>query len=222
MRIFIVLMACFFPGIAFASNGIVINEIAWMGSEVPGVDPGQWWRYEWVELYNASSESVSLAGWKLELLREDLEFRIPLRGSIDPQSYFLIASSSKIPNADLNYQNLGGKFSNSGQEVLLKDSLGKAADSVDAKAKWPAGDNERKYTMERTQDGTWQTSVIAGGTPKQENSKPFSLAKTEKGERPFQKTSSSVLPLFIASLAAFLSAGASLALKKRFEHRPRA
>jgi len=27
---------------------VVINEIAWMGSPVEGVDVKQWWRYEWI------------------------------------------------------------------------------------------------------------------------------------------------------------------------------
>lgn len=196
---------------------VVINEIAWMGSPVQGVDPGQWWRYEWLELYNGSDARISLDGWKVELSKEDLEFVIPLWGTIGPESYFLVASSSKISGADINYQNLGGKFSNSGQSVALKDNSEKVVDAVEAKNSWPAGDNEGKYTMEKTPEGAWQTSVVQGGTPKAENSKPFSTEKDPA--RSFQKSSAEKMPLAIASLAAFLSAGVSLVLKRRSEQR---
>jgi len=29
---------------------IIVNEIAWMGVEVEGVESKNWWRYEWLEL----------------------------------------------------------------------------------------------------------------------------------------------------------------------------
>ena len=73
--------------------------------------------YEWVELYNPSQESISINGWILQA--SDLQ--IPLSGVLGPGEYCRVGSSSKIPNLDVNYANLIGKFANTGQKVLLKD-----------------------------------------------------------------------------------------------------
>jgi hypothetical protein len=158
---------------------VAINEIAWMGSAVGGVDPKQNWRYEWVELYNNGDIVELLNGWALELYRDKLDFRIPLKGAIEPSGYFLIGASEKIQGLDFNYKNLAGKFNNSGQRVVLKNTLGEVIDEVDATKGWPAGDNKTKRTMER-RAGTglalqekWQTSASSGGTPKAQNSKGF-------------------------------------------------
>lgn len=158
---------------------IVINEIAWMGTKVEGVESKNWWRYEWIELYNNSGESISLNGWKIELYRSSLDWSLELKGEIPSRNYFLIVSSEKIsPNYDLNYSNLGGKFNNNGQKVLLSDGSGRIIDEVNCYSfgRWFAGDNETKQTMERKNPSSaastdnWRTSQNSGGTPKAENS----------------------------------------------------
>ena len=35
-------------------KSVVINEIAWMGTPVEGVESKQWWRYEWFTLNDLS------------------------------------------------------------------------------------------------------------------------------------------------------------------------
>ena len=139
--LFLFLFLLFLPfSILGQTKGIVINEIAWMGSMVEGVDPKQNWRYEWLELYNNADTVGMLDGWMLELYRDKLDFRISLQGTIEAKGYFLIGASDKIQGLDLNYKNLGGKFNNSGQRVLLKNSAGEIVDEVDATKGWPAGD----------------------------------------------------------------------------------
>jgi PKD repeat protein len=146
---------------------VVINEVAWMGTSVEGIDPGSWWRYEWLELYN-NGAPISLDGWTIELYRDNLDFTIPLTGTIS--DYFLIVSSDKIPNYDFNYSNLAGKFNNNGQRIVLKDNQGNIVEDLNYFASgWPAGDNTIKQTMERISTG-WQTSLNSGGTPKAQNS----------------------------------------------------
>ena len=55
----IILLGVLFLAIpSFVSAQVVINEIAWMGTPVEGVDTKQYWRYEWVELYNSTNEWV--------------------------------------------------------------------------------------------------------------------------------------------------------------------
>lgn len=177
--------------VAYATNGlkmgtVIINEVAWMGSSsIAGVDPRQWWRYEWAELYNPGAQNIPLDGWILTLYKgEELYFSVPLAGSITAQGYFLIGASDKILGVDVNYSNLGGKFLNTGMRVLLKDNAENIVDEVDpvrseASNSWPGGDNKTKQTMERVvvsdtaQPDTaslWQTSKGSGGTPKAPNS----------------------------------------------------
>jgi len=143
-----------------------------------------------------------------------LEFVIPLDGVIAPQEYFLVASSDKIFNADLNYANLGGRLVNTGMRIVLKDNLGSVVDEVDAKEGWEFGNNESKRTMEKTKDD-WQTSAQAYGTPKEKNSEGFheltpalfSFANKKDPSGPFLKDS---LFSFPAVLAGFLALGSAL------------
>ena len=157
---------------------VMINEVAWMGVPVDGVDEKQWWRYEFLELYNAGEQDVSLQGWKVELRQgEVLEFTILLHGVLPAKEYFLVAASDKILGANVNYATLSGKFKNSGQRVVLKDAAGLVIEEIDAQKGWFAGDNELKLTMERRffdreagDSENWGSSQNEGGTPKAQNS----------------------------------------------------
>lgn len=162
---------------SFATAQVIINEIAWMGTPIEGVEQNNWWRYEWIELYNPSDQSIRLDGWSVGLYREDLDFEILLHGQISAQGYFLVGASDKIPHNDINYSNLSGKFVNSGQRVILKDSKGMVIEEIDARNGWFGGDNSSKQSMERWNPLTaandpenWRTSLEIGGTPKAENS----------------------------------------------------
>ena len=174
----------------FVTAQVVINEIAWMGTPAEGVEPNQYWRYEWIELYNASDSPIVLDGWSIELFRNDLDFSISLKGTVAAKGYFLIGASDKISNnIDINYANLSGKFVNSGQRVMLKDARGVAVEEVDARQKWFAGDNSLKKTMEiwnpsqpANDPENWGTSLKIGGTPKAENS-IFGKEKEEFAKR---------------------------------------
>lgn len=162
---------------SFVAAQVIINEIAWMGTPIESVEQNNWWRYEWVELYNASDSSIVLDGWSLELSRDDPDFSISLKGTVGSKGYFLIGASDKIFNSDVNYANLSGKFVNSGQRVILKDSKGMVIEEIDARNGWFGGDNSSKQSMERWNPLTsandpenWRTSLEIGGTPKAENS----------------------------------------------------
>ena len=155
---------------------VTMNEIAWMGTPVEGVDARQWWRYEWIELHNISDAAVRLDGWRIEFFREKLDSSIVLYGSIAPQGYFLVGASEKIPGVDVNYASLAGKFANTGQRVVLKDARGEIVEDVDAREGWFGGDNDTKLTMERrftdrpaSDAENWGSSQNAGGTPKSQN-----------------------------------------------------
>ena len=172
MRYGIVLLLLF-PSLVFAHP--VINEIAWMGTLVQGVDAGQEWRYEWIELFN-SGESVLLDGWTIELAREEVEFVIPLSGTLLANEYLVMGASDKIEGVDVSYNNLAGKFVNGGMRIVLRDTNGNIVDELDQREGWFAGSNRDKKTMERRDvskgvgdEKNWGTSLLVIGTPGAEN-----------------------------------------------------
>ena len=210
---------------SFVMAQVVINEIAWMGSSIENVEPSQFWRYEWIELYN-SGGVTSLDGWSIELYREELDFRIPLKGTIESDDYFVIAASDKIEGFDINYSNLGGKFFNGGQRVILKDGTGTLVEEVDMREGWIAGKNNSKKTMERRDVDSWGSSVFVGGTPGEVNSifgkeegEVESVFLTESKKEPSDSSSGSTQVVLAASVVALGSVLAVLALRKRLQSR---
>ncbi len=148
---------------------VVINEIAWMGTETSFND-------EWIELYNNSIVALNLDGWKL--LAEDETPQIYLEGKIPARGFFLLerTDDETLPSitADLIYK---GSLHNEGEYLKLIDNEGKVIDEIDCKEGWFAGDNSTKQTMERkdslvsgNDSLNWQTSQNAGGTPRAEKS----------------------------------------------------
>ncbi|WP_044022196.1 phospholipase D-like domain-containing protein [Bacillus sp. SG-1] len=155
---------------ASTGSGVIINEIAWMGTTASYND-------EWMELHNPTDSSVDLNGWTLA--SADGTPSIALSGTVAPGEYFLLERTSDNTvggvTADLIYS---GAMGNSGESLTLKDSAGNIVDTVDA---WYSGDNSSKATMERidalvsgNEANNWHTStdVYAGGygTPKGLNS----------------------------------------------------
>jgi hypothetical protein len=139
---------------------IIINEIAWMGTTASSYD-------EWIELKNLSEEDLDLSGWSLEIGDRKIE----LEGEIEKGSFYLLerTNDDSVPNieADLIYT---GGLSNGGEDLFLKDDQGNFIDQVKNSQGWKAGDNDNKFTMERSDDNKWQNSFVVNGTPKQENS----------------------------------------------------
>lgn len=137
----------------FAS--VSITEIAWMGTAESQFG-------EWIELYNDSSESISLAGWKLyEAGGEQLIFT--LTKTIPSESYLLIerttaSSPDPVPGVNDESGSFGGSgLSNTGEYLVLKNSGGTIEQSLNFLSGWPAGDATTKQTMQW--DGSkWITS----------------------------------------------------------------
>lgn len=169
---------CFLlPLEAFAS--VVFNEVAWMGIEMEGIDSKNWWRYEWIELYNAGGQEADIAGWRIENGAAKNEDLVISAGKIPARGYFLICKT-EIGNCDLlnSKMSLHNEYNKNGA-LVLKGTQGNTIDATpEASGKeWPGGDNETKQTMERrnplisgTDIGNWQTSQEPNGTPKAQNS----------------------------------------------------
>jgi len=173
---------------AVNSLDVVINEIAWMGTEVG-------WRDEWIELRNMTDQDIDLSSWVIENASKNHgSLEIPQDGkhTIPSNGYYLISYYSKADNllepkaalnviVDWRVKNMGdislaNNYKDNGQ-LRLRDSYGTLIDQTPSPTdnNWPAGDNKTKQTMERTISGNWQNSQEPNGTPKAINGKPIEI-----------------------------------------------
>lgn len=166
-NVIILFILLFSFNIVFAKD-ILINEIAWMGTEISSND-------EWIELYNISNEDIPLENYKLFIGEKEIK----LKGIIKANSFYVLerTDESTLPNikADLIYT---GSIKNTGAKIILKDNKNNVIDEADFTNGWTAGDNKTKQTAERIDD-LWQTSIKKGGSPNEINIK----AETKEEEK---------------------------------------
>lgn len=147
-------------------QGVIINEIAWMGTPESSNN-------EWIELKNISNQEIDLNNWQLIDKAEQIKinFSFLVNTKIKPGQFLILerTSDNTLPNlkADLIYV---GALSNSEEGLRLFDKNCNLIDEVLANPSWPAGDSKTRKTAERKNDLTWQTSFNSSGTPKNENS----------------------------------------------------
>ena len=151
---------------------VVINELMWTGSSRSNDD-------QWIELRNISSSSLNLKGCKLEYNsnsgNENKIAYLPDDTDIilNPDNYYLISrytkgysninitpdfgGTSKVNNFDYNQFQIKLYCPDVTDNIVEIDSVGDGSSS-------PAfGDNESpKKSMERCDNGTWQTATIGG------------------------------------------------------------
>jgi hypothetical protein len=142
-------------------SDVVINEIAWMGSNVSSND-------EWIELYNRGDAAQDLTGWSV--VATDGTPAIELTGTVPAGGYYLLErqDDDSVPGetADLVYP-FGNSLGNSGEVLELRNGASAVVDTVNGSDSWAiGGDNSSKETVQRTSDNLWFT---AEGTPKAEN-----------------------------------------------------
>ncbi len=127
-------------------GSVVINEVAWMGTGALSTSD------EWIELYNATAQPISLEGWRLHTA--DQGMTLTLHAVIAPHGYYLIERTDDQTVADIP-ADLAGSFGsglhNSGEALLLKDASGQVIDTANGSGgAWPAGTASPTYcTMER-------------------------------------------------------------------------
>lgn len=150
------------------TSGIIINEIAWMGTKTSYND-------EWLELFNNTNQKIDLTGW--QLAAQDGAPIIILSGKINAGSFYLLerTDDNTLPQLSAD-QIYSGALGNNGEYLILYDSTKNIIDSLDCSGGWFAGDNDTKQTMERknltsvSTPDNWQISQNAGGTPRNQNS----------------------------------------------------
>ncbi len=182
------------------SHPIVINEIAWMGTQADHND-------EWIELYNRADYDIDLNGWTIET--EDEFLIIELTASISANGFYILERTDEetLSNIDADQIYTGG-LSNEGEVLYLKDHIGKIIDEVNCEEGWYAGENKKeesglwvRKSMERinpwetgSNPNNWQTysgtetfvldtgNNPVFGTPKLENSKSEEEPDQEQSE----------------------------------------
>lgn len=138
-------------------NDLVINEI--MYAPFSGES-------EWVEIFNRTSEPINLKKWKIG----DNSSSVLITNSdliIQPSDYFVLSRDSSITNYFSNLTNFSvlslPSLNNTGDAVVLKDSLSVLIDSIAYLPDW--GGNEGGKSLERisinsssTLKNNWGTS----------------------------------------------------------------
>lgn len=148
-------------------QGVVINEVAWMGSANSAND-------EWIELKNISGGEIDLNNWQIIDLGEQI--KIQLTGKLSAGGFYLLerTDDGSVPNVPAD-QIYTGALSNVGEGLRLFNKDCGLIDEVMAAPDWSAGDNGYKKTMERSASFYWLNYSGDGqggiyGTPKAENS----------------------------------------------------
>ena len=126
---------------SFSLLDVVINEIAWMGTQFSSND-------EWIELYNNTDQNIDLNNWTIK--SKDETPNIVLTGVILSNSFYLLERTDDSAISDiLADQIYTGALGNEGEYLELRDAQNNLIDEVDCANDWFAGDNENKTTMER-------------------------------------------------------------------------
>ncbi|MBU4023474.1 lamin tail domain-containing protein [Patescibacteria group bacterium] len=212
--ILIILLLAF----AFNAQAVVINEIAWMGTD-------EQWQNEWIELYNEIDSDVSLDGWTLKA--EDDSLFIKLKGIIKSKSYFLLERTDDTTVPDIKADQIyKGSLNNNGVKLILLNH-NDIVEEIDCVLGWFAGNNETKKTMERIIPDfngcdplNWKNSAEKGGTPKAQNSEEKEILEKQITSVPqninYSGFSSALIPgMTISLLSSMLSMGFVLKIKQK-------
>jgi len=163
---------------SFIHANVLINEIMF---NPPGDDD-----FEWIELYNSDSNSVSLAGWKF---KDGIKFEFDDQHEIAGNGYLVLArESSDFVSAYPHVKCAGsfkGKLSNKGEKIILENSSGEIADSItyDINKTWPRSAFNGGTSLERITFDTPAESM-ADWQPSHNSSAWYLVEKTLKIKRP--------------------------------------
>ena len=145
-------------------NDIVINEIMYRPESGSP---------EWIELYNGTGKNINIANWgikdkstKSKISREEF--------TVTPNEFLILSESESINdfykiNSRVLILNLPS-LNNSGDEIVITDSLGRIIDSVEYKSSWGGSTGKSLERIEASVNSTdsanWSESVNPlGATP---------------------------------------------------------
>lgn len=172
-------LALMFLAPSLAHGAVLINEIAWMGSEGDAND-------EWIELYNDGTETVSLEGWAIYAIPTNggnSQILVQLTGDIVGSDFSVLKSTygdGDVKDESVNAISYTQRMSNDGLTLTLcRTNVATACPSEDIEDQiaggtgWKdiGGDNTTKDTAQRTSSG-WVTGLAKQGEPNVETGTP--------------------------------------------------
>ena len=159
---FIALLFLLATGVTPASaQGVVINEIL-ASNEATFSDPDFSGFGDWIELYNASEETVDLSGAFLtDHLDEPTQWRIPDGTTLAPGAFLLVWADDEDTAAAALHTNF--KLSGGGEEVGLFDASGAVIDTL------TYGEQTTDISYGRYPDGSDAFALFAVPTPEAPN-----------------------------------------------------
>lgn len=106
---------------------VVINEV--VASNATGLADQDGDNPDWIELYNADEEPVSLAGWTISDDEERPDRWTFEGGTLEPgEHYLLFASGKDLPYAEPPHTNF--RIARDGEPLLLSDDEGNTVDAL--------------------------------------------------------------------------------------------
>jgi len=146
---------------------VVINEIAWMGTQAQAND-------EWIELYNKTDDDIDLTGWTLESKNKVLN--IKLTGIIKSGSYFILERTASTTTDQAEDMIFTGSINNSGPEASLYLKNGSTTIDYLDFGYWPAGGNtaaNSRRSMERVSPYAEGNNIYNWKTYSEADALPF-------------------------------------------------
>jgi hypothetical protein len=138
------------PGVAYSpcDEPLIISEVNYRSSTTANAG-------DWLELYNSTSETINLNGWKIRDSQLSSAYTFGESQMIPAGGYLLLyndasAFSSRFPDVNNTAGPLGFQLSNDGEEIVIFDADNKPVYSLvyDVVLPWPAEANGGGYTME--------------------------------------------------------------------------
>ena len=141
---------------------------------------------EWVELYNRKDTSLCIKDWAMgDSIRQNLitddEIWIP------PDEYLIITQDltkfiSTYPDADCPVMESSDweVLNNTGDKIILRDSLGFIVDQVSYDHTWESGISSERISSEKRSDDQnnwWRSVDLKGATPCKKNSNSVSYSE---------------------------------------------
>lgn len=138
---------------------VIINEIMAVNRTSYAAQDGAY--YDYIELYNASSQSVDLGGWYLSDNTDYVrKWRFPVDTVIASGEYLIVFASGLDQREDLTQLHTNFSLSSEGESVVLSDSSGRIMDQID----FDLMKADIAYSLQA--DGSWANAT---GTPGRAN-----------------------------------------------------
>ena len=156
-------------GVGEAQAAVVINEVAWMGTDESS-------SCEWIEMQNDGGESVSLSGWTFTIANSGSTPKVvTLGGVLGAGEYSVLMRSAEscvstfTGRAGYSFTSFGSGISNSASVLTLSDGNG-YDDEIDASGGWgEVGGKNETGELRMTAQKSGSSWITALPTPMAEN-----------------------------------------------------